>query len=223
MKFIQHIRNLTRQRHRSVMLVCVLVTLTAASPFLAHKLLIYSFDRIDERAEQAELDAIAQRQDYREQQEKARHERFTNPVSGVTLEQIEAVTIGMTADEVELAIKYGYDLGIGGFPFSHRHNDLYWTADEIAVKGVGHIQAVFISKQLVGLGSLDPGVGRLCGGCLNDMLRGERDWIDGLPYQADGSCPICGSQKVIQTHAELGDPSNGYWVNRKNSLLIQYD
>ena len=200
MRLIRKIRNLTRPRNRSLMLISVLVILTVASPFIAHKILFDTFDQIDARAEQAKRDEIAKK-------EGARYERLTNPISGATREQIAAVSIGMTDDEVELAINYGYDLGIGGFPVSHRHNDLHGTADEITIKGVGHIQAVFIEKQLVGLGSLNPNDGRLCGGCLDDMLNGNRDWPDGLPYHVNGLCPVCKSEKVIRTHAEH-EPKN---------------
>ena len=39
--------------------------------------------------------------------------------------------------------------------------------------------------------------GRVCGGCLEDMLRDERPWSAGLPYQVKGKGPGCDSDKLV--------------------------
>ena len=69
--------------------------------------------------------------------------------------------------------------------------------DQSPIKGVGYVQAVFLSRPLVGLGSLDSSDGRLCGGCLDNMLDGKRDRLKGLPFHVGGVCPVCDSKKVV--------------------------
>lgn len=148
-----------------------------------------------------------------------RDEEITNkmpvPDTGTTPQKISALSIGMTADEVDSTLQLPYNVGIEVFPFNYKYNDASWVSNELPIKNVGYVQAVFIQKQLVGLGSLDPDVGPLCGGCLMDMMDGKRPLRAGLPNHVQGNCPICGSQKVVPFGATL-QPSNPVYLPNRN-------
>lgn len=185
-------------RHRSLILIGVLVTLTVVCPLFVYKFTRYSFDRLDERLDERAVQAWREdREQQEEDRERRIHDRLTSPISGTTPEQISAVSIGMMAEEVELILGSPHNLGIEHFPYIYYYNDLNWVVNDIPIKDTGYVQAVFINRQLVGLGSLDPNIGRLCGGCLEDMLRGKRPWLAGLPFHVEGECPVCGSGKVV--------------------------
>lgn len=194
MRLSQSIRQRARFRHRDLILIGVLVTLIVVFPLIAYNTTVYSLDQAEERS------ALANREErgrLEEQRLREINDLLSNPKSGTTPEKIAAVSIGMMAKEVEPILGLPWNLGIEIFPYNHRYNDFDWVSNDIPIKGVGYVQAVFIDRQLVGLGSLDPNDGRLCGGCLEDMLRGERPWLSGLPFHVEGECPECGSSKVV--------------------------
>ncbi len=194
MRLSQSIKQRARFPHRNLTLIGVLVTLTVVFPFLAYNTTVYSLDQAEERA------ALANREE-RELQEEQRvreiNDLLTNPKSGTTPEKIAAVSIGMMGEEVQKILDYPYGLGAGVFGQGRASAGHYWISNDIAIKGVGYVQTVFIDRRLVGLGSLDPKVGRLCGGCLEDMLHGKRPWFAGLPFHVEGECPVCRSRKVV--------------------------
>jgi len=184
-----------RVRYRKVASFVVLVAFTAASPFVVYMVIIVSLDRMGEEAWHADLEGRARVQAF---WAKKWQELQSIPKSGTTPEKVASVSIGMSVDEVQstlgLTRKGGKDLP----PYTYQFGDHHWMSNEIPIEGVGFIQAVFIDEQLVGLGSLDLEVGRLCGGgCLDNMLRGERSWLEGLPYQVERTCPVCGSEKRV--------------------------
>jgi len=187
---------------RTLLLRSILIILTIIVPLLVYKFTASTLVKIDERAAQTE-------KDNREQQIL---EILTNPKSGTTPELITALSIGMTGKEVQSILKYPYGLGSEMFPFNHTYNGLDWASNDIAIKDVGYVQAVFIERQLVGIGSLDSNVGRICGGCLEDMLLGERPTREGLPFHVDGKCPVCGSEKVV--------PFGSRWANYNNQKTV---
>lgn len=194
MSFSQIIGALARLRPRNPIPIGLLVALTVLCPVFVYAFTRYSFDRIDERAVQAEREDRA-----RQREDRARriYDQLTSPRSGTTPEQISAVSIGMMAEQVEPILGLPHNLAIEIFPYYYTYNDLNWVVNDIPIKDVGYVQAVFINRQLVGLGSLDPNDGRLCGGCLEDMLRGERPWRAGLPFHVRGECPVCGSSRTV--------------------------
>ena len=194
MRLSQSTRQRTRFRHRNLILIGVLLTLTVVFPFIAFNITVYSLDQTEERAAQANRE---ERERQEEQRVGEMYDLLTNPKSGTTPEKIAAVSIGMMAKEIEPILGLPWNLGIEIFPYNHSYNDFDWVSNDIPIKGVGYVQAVFIDRQLVGLGSLDPNDGRLCGGCLEDMLREERPRLEGLPYHLKGECPVCGSSKVV--------------------------
>ncbi|PCJ56517.1 MAG: hypothetical protein COA73_11975 [Candidatus Hydrogenedentota bacterium] len=187
---------------RTLLLRSILIILTIVVPLLVYKFTTSTLVKIDERAEQTE----------KENREQEILERLTNPKSGTTPELIAALDIGMTGKEVQSTLKYPYRLEIEMFPYNHTYHGLDWFSKDIAIKGFGYVQAVFIERQLVGIGSLDSNVGRICGGCLEDMLLGERPRQNGLPYHVDGKCPVCGSEKVV--------PFGSRWARYNNSKNI---
>ena len=176
----------------------VAVVLTITFPFLAYSATPILFDKLDRlRAERDAGEARAEKERVAEELRLERLERLTNPTSPTTADMLADVQIGMKADDIEDLLQYPYDLGIEIYPFSNEYNKLSWYSHDIPIDGVGWVQAVFIGEQLVGLGSLDPNDGRVCGGCLEDMLEGERSWRAGLPYHANGRCPVCKSELVV--------------------------
>jgi len=195
-----YIRHLARLRHRNLILVGVLATLSVVSPFFVYMLSRHYSDRMAEFAEHVEAEDRAQQKAKIAQEFQ---ERLTSPASGTTPEKIAALSIGMTGKEVQRILDHPYSLGVEMFPYLHRVDDHYWVVNDIPIKDVGYVQAVFIDEKLVGLGSLDPAVGRLCAGCLMDMLSGDRGWLAGLPFQVQGHCPVCGSNEVVPFGATL--------------------
>ena len=183
---------------RNLMLIGVLTMLAITIPLFvfnfANRYFDYSTQQSHNLAAQARKDARTQRVEKNRQRT---HDRLINPGSGTTPELVAALSIGMTGEEVQKTLNYPYTLGFEIFPYNHTYNGVDWMSNDIAIKGVGYVQAVFIESQLVGLGSLDPNDGRVCGGCLEDMLRGERPRLEGLPYHVNGKCPVCGSDKVV--------------------------
>ena len=190
-------------RYRNGIWIGLLVAFTAASPFVVYRVVMESLDRMGEQGRVAELEARARVEAVWSERMR---EFVSNLRSGTTPEKVASVSIGMMADEVQSSLGLPHTLGLELPPYSYRYEDHTWVPNDIPIRGAGYIQAVFIDERLVGLGSLDPKVGRLCGGgCLDNMLRDERPWLDGLPYQVGGTCPVCGSTKRVPVNATLNN------------------
>lgn len=119
------------------------------------------------------------------------------PDEGSSMEQIEAVRTGMTADTVKATLDYPYALGSEAFPHGMKTGNHYWVVHDIPVKDKGYIQAVFIDKILVGFGCVEPPDSRLCKTCLDQMLVDTRSWDKGLPCMIDDVCPECGGTEPV--------------------------
>ncbi len=184
-----------RSPHGKLWLVGLTLVLVVVGTLLAYAFTQHSVNRIADFADRKQEEERA-REDV--EHFNAIQDRLLNPSWGVAPEKLAAVSIGMTGDEVKQALEYPYGLGMEMSPYLHTFDDHHWVVHDIPVTDVGYIQLVFIDRQLVGIGSIDPGIGRLCGGdCLMNMLQDERDWLEGLPYQVEGKCPVCGSRDVL--------------------------
>ena len=194
MSLSQFTRHIERLRYGKILLMGVFVTLTTVCLYMAFNFTLYSSNRLDERTRQgAREDRMRQQEDHARQV----HDLLTNPKFGTTPKQISALSIGMMAEEVESILGLPENLGVEIFPYNYRSGNRSWVVNDIPIKSLGYVQAVFIDRQLVGLGSLDSGDGRLCGGCLQDMLRDKRPWLAGLPFHVEGDCPVCSSNEVV--------------------------
>lgn len=202
MGLIQIVRHLESVGHGRKIVVGAFLALISVCLFLVYTFTLRAMEQRDERIYQAAAEERAKKKALRVQQV---YDRLTNPQSGTTPEQMASISIGMTAKEVQSTLGLRSRLGFEIFPYSHRTNGHDWVSDDIPIKGIGYVQGVFIDRQLVGLGSLDPNVGRLCAGCLQDMLHGKRPWGDGLPFQVDGECPVCASSELVPFGVTVGN------------------
>jgi hypothetical protein len=184
---------LDSDRQRKAPQILSLAILIVLGSILVYRGTSDSTKRIDEPAEEAQI---------------------LIPTTGTSSPKIAALSIGMMAHEVEPILGLPYNLGIEIFPFNYKYNGSNWVSNELPIKDVGYVQAVFIEKRLVGLGSLDPHVGRLCGNCLMDIIDGIRPFLDGLPNQVQGICPTCESNKAVPFGATF-HASDPFYIDAK--------